>query len=306
MNTRKQHILLLGILLCSGSNQAIEPLSALLATGIGVFYNYLVSPKIVHHILRDYEGTGFNVAGLKADLGNKLFGQHIASDIIFKAVSGFMDNEHPKKPLVLSLHGPTGTGKNFFFHMFSATHHFPHPSEIVTYKSQLQEWIKSNVTNGERSMFIFNNVDKMPPGLIDSIKPFLSHHIQLDRISFQKSIFMFLSNVGEDVITQTALDFWNKGRKREEITLKDLETSLSQFSNDQSLIDNNMVDFFIPFLPLEHRHVIQCVMAEMKAIGFQPDKDVAHRVVRDISYVHHSENVFVNSGCMTVASRLYI
>ncbi|XP_063319809.1 torsin-1B-like, partial [Pelmatolapia mariae] len=271
----------------------------------------------------------FHSIGLKADLGNKLFGQHIASDIIFKAVSGFMDNEHPKKPLVLSLHGPTGTGKNFvsqliaeniyekgkarqFVHVFSATHHFPHPSEIVTYKSQLQEWIKSNITNGERSMFIFNNVDKMPPGLIDSIKPFLSHHVQMDGISFQKSIFMFLSNVGEDVITQTALDFWNKGRKREGITLKDLETSLSQFSNDQSgiihsgLIDNNMVDFFIPFLPLEYRHVIQCVMAEMKAIGFQPDKDVADRVVRDISHVHLSENVFVKSGCMTVASRLYL
>lgn len=62
-----------------------------------------------------------------------------------------MDNDHPKKPLVLSLHGPTGTGKNFvsqliaeniyekgkarqFVHVFSATHHFPHPSEIVTYK----------------------------------------------------------------------------------------------------------------------------------------------------------------------------
>lgn len=143
------------------------------------------------------------------------------------------------------------------------------------------------------------------------------------------------SNVGEDVITQMALDFWNKGRKREEITFKDLETSLSQFSNDQSeykmheysvlmktlfipenlftdwiihsgFINNNMVDFFIPFLPLEYGHVIQCVMAEMKAIGFQPDKDVADRVVRDISYVHLSENVFVKSGCMTVASRLYL
>lgn len=62
-----------------------------------------------------------------------------------------MKDNNPKKPLVLSLHGPTGTGKNFvsqliadnvykkgyhskFVHVFSATHHFPHRSEIVTYK----------------------------------------------------------------------------------------------------------------------------------------------------------------------------
>ncbi|XP_030589905.1 torsin-1A-like [Archocentrus centrarchus] len=149
--------------------------------------------------------------GLKADLDNKLFGQHIASDIIFKAVSGFMNNDNPTKPLVLSLHGPTGTGKSFVIqliakniyekgkssqsvHVFSATHHFPHPSETLTYKSQLQEWIKSNVSSCERSMFIFNNIDKMPPSLIDSIKPYLNHHVQLDGVSFQKSIFIFLSS----------------------------------------------------------------------------------------------------------------
>uniref|UniRef100_A0A3Q0R9C3 Torsin-1A C-terminal domain-containing protein n=1 Tax=Amphilophus citrinellus TaxID=61819 RepID=A0A3Q0R9C3_AMPCI len=120
-------------------------------------------------------------------------------------------------------------------------------------------------------------------------------------------IIVFHSNAGADIITQTALDFWDKGRDREEIKLKHLETSLSQFNNDQSelsLIDDNIIDFFVPFLPLEYRHVTQCVMAEMEGRGLQPDKDVADRVTRDISYVHLSENVFVKSGCMTVASRL--
>lgn len=62
-----------------------------------------------------------------------------------------MSNENPKKPLVLSLHGWTGTGKNFvskliaeniykegmhssFVHVFTSTLHFPHPSLIATYK----------------------------------------------------------------------------------------------------------------------------------------------------------------------------
>lgn len=91
--------------------------------------------------------------GLKADLETKLFGQHIASSIILKAVNRFMNDPNPKKPLVLSLHGPTGTGKNFvtklitnniykkgmdssFVRVFISTHHFPHLRDIDLYKVQ--------------------------------------------------------------------------------------------------------------------------------------------------------------------------
>lgn len=62
-----------------------------------------------------------------------------------------MTNENPKKPLVLSLHGWTGTGKNFvshliakniyqrgmtsgFVHLFTATAHFPHEVDLELYK----------------------------------------------------------------------------------------------------------------------------------------------------------------------------
>lgn len=89
--------------------------------------------------------------GLAFDLENKLFGQHLASRIILKAVSGFMSNKNPKKPLVLSLHGWTGTGKNFvseliannifkegmdskYVHIFTSELHFPHSSQFDTYK----------------------------------------------------------------------------------------------------------------------------------------------------------------------------
>lgn len=93
--------------------------------------------------------------GLKVDLENKLLGQHIASRIILKAVNGFMSNNNPKKPLVLSLHGWTGTGKNFvsqliaeniykegmdssFVHVFTSELHFPHVSQFDNYKVRWQ------------------------------------------------------------------------------------------------------------------------------------------------------------------------
>ena len=68
-----------------------------------------------------------------------------------KAVDGLMNNDNPKKPMVLSFHGRSGTGKNLaceqivkniykegmdshFVHFFNAAIHFPHISEVETYK----------------------------------------------------------------------------------------------------------------------------------------------------------------------------
>lgn len=333
MKPSTRHILLLWMLVCSGTTQAIEPISTTIAVGMaaaltGILARYQNIFYYFHECCRP-EWISFNKTGLRNDLDTKLFGQHIASRIILKAVSGFMSNENPKKPLVLSLHGWTGTGKNFvskliaeniykegmdssFVHVFTSTLHFPHQSQNATYKSQLQQWIKGNVTNCERSMFIFDEMDKMHPGLIDSIKPYLDYYVKLDGVSYRKSIFIFLSNAGGESIIQTALDFWKQGRDREEIELKDLETSLSLsvFNNNQSgfyrtnLIDKNLVDFFVPFLPLEYRHVVQCAMAEMKARDIKPDQDVADMVARDLVYFPKSERVFSVKGCKTIESKL--
>ncbi|XP_008302302.1 torsin family 1 isoform X2 [Stegastes partitus] len=327
MKTAHLYLLLHVLSTASVLVNAFDPITTSVIVGLGAtlgktIYNYL-------HESCDKKWIAFNATGLKTDLDDKLFGQHIASRIILKAVSGFMSNDNPKKPLVLSLHGWTGTGKNFvskliadniyregmdsnFVHVFTSTLHFPHPSQNATYKSQLQQWIKGNVTSCERSMFIFDEMDKMHPGLIDSIKPYLDYYDKLDGVSYRKSIFIFLSNAGGERIVETALDFWKGGRDREEIELRDLEMSLSLsvFNNNQSgffhtsLIDKNLVDFFVPFLPLEYQHIVQCAMAEMKDRGFDPDRDVADKVARDVVYFPKSERVFSVKGCKTIASKL--
>ncbi|XP_071768135.1 torsin-1A isoform X1 [Centroberyx gerrardi] len=335
MKPRKRHVLLLLVLMfvCTGMNEAIEPISTSIAVGMaaaltGFLARYQNILYYLHECCRP-EWISFNRSGLETDLERKLFGQHIASRIILKAVTGFMNNENPKKPLVLSLHGWTGTGKNFvsqmiaeniykegmdssFVHVFTSELHFPHASRIETYKTQLQQWVKGNVTNCAQSMFIFDEMDKMHPGLIDSIKPYLDYYDKLDGVSYRKAIFIFLSNAGGESITQTALDFWTAGRDREEIELKHLEValSLSVFNNKQSglwhtsLIDKNLVDFFVPFLPLEHKHVVLCALAEMEAKGLRRDPDVADRVARDLVYFPKPERVFSVKGCKTIDSKL--
>ncbi|CAI9555797.1 unnamed protein product, partial [Staurois parvus] len=219
----------------------------------------------------------YNSTALQEDLGNKLFGQHLAHDVIFRAITGFMNNKNPSKPLTLSLHGWSGSGKNFvskiiaenihkkgmkseYVHLFVSTMHFPHDNLINLYKDQIQSWIRGNVSSCPRSIFIFDEMDKLHIGLIDTIKPFLDYYEQIDGVSYRKAIFIFLSNAGGELINRVVLE---STKMREDLKQQDLESALSVelFNNKDcgfwhsSLIDKNLIDFFVPFLPLEYRHV---------------------------------------------------
>ena len=94
------------------------------------------------------------VSGLASDLQLKLHGQHLAQSVVLKAVQGFISNPESNKPLTLSFHGCSGTGKNFVtrivadnlyrdgvksecVRLFIAPFHFPHARLVDTYKVSL-------------------------------------------------------------------------------------------------------------------------------------------------------------------------
>ena len=70
------------------------------------------------------------------------------------------------------------------------------------------------------------------------------------------------------------------------------------------MIDKNLVDVFVPFLPLEYRHVLECVGTEMKARGLQPDEKVAAEVAKELIYFPKEDRVFSVKGCKTIQTRL--
>ncbi|XP_040180604.1 torsin-1B-like [Rana temporaria] len=304
----------------------LEPVTTAIAiAAASALTGYLTSPRFYCRLVECCEENAYNSTAFKEDLENKLIGQHLARDVIFRAVKGFMNTKNPQTPLALSLHGWTGTGKNFiskiitknihgkgmsskFVHLFVSTFHFPHEKLIDRYKDQIQSWIRGNVTKCPRSIFIFDEMDKMHKGLIDTIKPFLDFHEQLDGVSYRKAIFIFLSNAGGDVINRLVL---GSKKRREDLELKDLESVLSVevFNKDSgfwhsSLIEKNLIDFFVPFLPLEYRHVKECVMAELRHGGLMPNEELATRVANEMTYFPKDTRMFSDKGCKTVAKKL--
>ena len=99
---------------------------------------------------------------LKLNLNSKLFGQNIATQTVFSAISSHWSDDDPSKELVLSFHGPPGVGKTHlsnlivknmyssglkssFSHKFHAGYVFNDPNKISLYKDQLQNWIHQRV-----------------------------------------------------------------------------------------------------------------------------------------------------------------
>ncbi|NXC45519.1 TOR1A protein, partial [Penelope pileata] len=179
-------------------------------------------------------------------------------------------------------------------------------------QDQLQSWIRGNVSACPRSIFIFDEMDKMHAGLIDSIKPFLDYYELLDGVSYRQAIFIFLSNAGAEKITEVALDFWRKGKRREDIRLTDMQNALSVsvFNNKNSgfwhstLIDRNLIDYFVPFLPLEYKHVKMCVRVEIESRGYAVDEEILTRVADEMTYFPREERIYSDKGCKTVDAKL--
>ncbi|NXU56759.1 TOR1A protein, partial [Turnix velox] len=312
---------------------ALDPLSTSLAMGGAAVAWQLLSP---HSWLKcslleccNMKDT-LNLSALKKDLDRRVFGQHLATDIVLRALSVNMNFERPRKALVMSFHGWTGTGKTFvsniiaenlyqhntlrqkFLHHFSAVLHFPHLSHVHLYKEQLQNWIQGNVSACPRSLFIFSEMDQMPHGLIDSIMPFLGYHKEIDGVYYGKAIFIFLNNAGGDKVTEIALDYWRRLKRREDISAKKLQSLLSEeiFRNRDSgffhsqLIQKNLIDYFIPFLPLEYKHVRECVRQELRVQGHPEDEDLITEIALSMTDYPSEERLFSSKGCKTVASRV--
>ena len=274
--------------------------------------------------------TKHNHTNLDKAFNEELFGQHLVPEIVFKAVVDHIETKKPKKALVLSFHGWTGTGKNHvsdlvakhvyregtsskYVHKKIAPTDYPNHGNINRYKEELKTFIMKETKHCERSLFIFDEFDKMPTGLADVLKPFLDFHDHIEQIDFRKNIFVFLSNTAGDIINKETVKHFRNGSRREELTSKHMNNILSHalFNMEgglksSDLIFAGLVDFFVPFLPLERHHVKQCVAAELIRRNEVPKEHILENVVDELQYFPKEDPLFSSNGCKMVAKKVSI
>lgn len=70
------------------------------------------------------------------------------------------------------------------------------------------------------------------------------------------------------------------------------------------LMSGHLIDFFVPFLPLEYRHVKLCAHDAYAARGLQPDEGTLDEVAKAMLYVPKEEKLFSAQGCKSIPQRI--
>lgn len=131
-----------------------------------------------------------------------------------------------------------------------------------------------------RSIFVFDEVEKIPAGVFESIASILDHHSHVSGLDFRQSIFIFLTNAGGDEIAMALDKIMAKGTFREQTKMHDFEyiAEMAAYNikgglEKSSIIKSGLIDHFLPFLPLERRHIENCVRAEFEKLGREAKED---------------------------------
>ena len=66
----------------------------------------------------------------------------------------------------------------------TCTGKLPYQKEF-TFQLQLIDWIRGNVSVCDRSLFVFDEVDKIPQGILDAVKPFIDYHEDINGVDFR-------------------------------------------------------------------------------------------------------------------------
>ena len=267
---------------------------------------------------------------LASELERSVYGQHLAIEVITRSLRERTRKSHKEQALVLSMHGWTGTGKNYisqfiinslyrngnesnFVHLIVATEHSPHKSQVEKHKAQIRSFIEQKVKECPHFLFIFDEVEKMPSGLIDSIMPYV-YRFHLNKPDFTKATFLFLSNTAGSDINRKVLEHLIAGHKREELTLQEMEDVIKTAAQEKSLwytnlLKKDLITAFVPFLPLERKHVKACIIDEM--IRQHLDSYVSHSTVDyvnmvadELRYLPKHLNMFSTSGCKRVSEKV--
>lgn len=266
----------------------------------------------------------FDIMTLKKSLNERLFGQHIAQDKVFTAVaSHFKERDKSKKPLVMTFLGTQGTGKNFvsnliaeavfekgtaskYYHVFHGSQYVD-SSRLREYQKEIMDELFKGNDQCAYSIFVFDEVDKMPEGIFSSITGMLDHHTLVRGRDFRKAMFIFLTNYGGGEVTRVLHQLTTKKALfRHELKLSHFEeNSRMSIYNEKGglketdLIKSAVIDFYIPFLPLEEKHIVQCIKAEYQNYGHE---FVTPEMVREIlNYISfHDVTKYANTGCKTI------
>ena len=230
---------------------------------------------------------------LEASLQSHLVGQEFAVAQLSALINDHLSEEQPRKPLVVSLHGPPGVGKSYFHRLLAAALYNvsgaadcePGALNCAGYRvlfgldhlaaeqgeqaSLLRASVRSQLQRHPESLLVIEEYDKADcgsRGILRQLADTASRTIiVLEANTGSAHLFKLLESVGsrkalspeaaQKALKDVVFHAWSNQRCEEPV-------------DTQKLL--SLVDLFVPFLPLERRHVhriISGLLVQRRAAG---------------------------------------
>lgn len=285
--------------------------------GIVFLQVYNAIENLDDHVLR------YDLEGLEKTLRREVFGQQGTVEALLSHLKDYLTTYVHNKPLVVSLHGPSGVGKSHIGRLLAGhfrsvlgetlvlqyyvLHHCPQEADALQCANDLSALISGMVEQAEDEekipLFIFDEAEHMHDEILDALRQLV---VTKKSNEYLNAIYLFLSNLGHGHITKHMLHnsssvsraMTASGHLVKELTpiLRNTLEKLHPLWNEADIL---------PLGLLEKSHVMECFLDEMTREGFYPDHTNIERLAGEIEYYPAvGEHEYSQTGCKQVVAKV--
>lgn len=267
----------------------------------------------------------YDLEGLEKTLNREVFGQQGAVEALLAHLRDYLSTYVHSKPLVLSLHGPSGVGKSHLGRLLAGhfrsvvgeplvlqyfvLHHCPLETDAWRCARALSILVSEMVVRAEEEekipFFFFDESEHMHSEIMDALKVLVRTRRSNEYLN---AVYIFLSNMGHTHITKhllhnsssvslTSAAGWHDNLVKEltPVLRKTLE-KLHPLWVEADLL---------PLTLLEKGHIMECFLDEMSREGFYPDRTNIERLAAEIEYYPAVEGrEYAQTGCKQVVAKV--
>ncbi|XP_073334794.1 torsin-4A [Pagrus major] len=272
------------------------------------------------HVLR------YDLEGLDKTLRREVFGQQGAVEGLLSHLKDYLSTYVHNKPLVVSLHGPSGVGKSHLGRLLAGhfrsvvgetlvlqyyvLHHCPQEADALQCARDLSVIISEMVERAEEEekipLFIFDEAEHMHSEILDALWQLVASKQSNEYLN---AIYLFLSNLGHAHITKhmlhnsSSISMAMSASGRHSNLVKELTPILRNTLEKLHLLWTEAD--ILPLGLLEKGHVMECFLDEMTREGFYPDHTNIERLAGEIQYYPAvGGHEYSQTGCKQVVAKV--
>ncbi|KAM8743443.1 torsin-4A [Acanthopagrus schlegelii] len=272
------------------------------------------------HVLR------YDLEGLEKTLRREVFGQQGAVEGLLSHLKDYLSTYVHNKPLVVSLHGPSGVGKSHLGRLLAGhfrsvvgetlvlqyyvLHHCPQEADALQCARNLSTIISEMVERAEEEekipLFIFDEAEHMHSEILDALWQLVASKQSNEYLN---AIYLFLSNLGHAHITKhmlhnsSSISMAMSASGRHSNLVKELTPILRNILEKLHLLWTEAD--ILPLGLLEKSHVMECFLDEMTREGFYPDHSNIERLAGEIQYYPAvGGHEYSQTGCKQVVAKV--